>query len=178
MLATVMLWLSTLLGFFFVFCFVLFICLLVLFVSKYFISVVCYNATRVLCSVSNHSHPSFVLPQTSDCLVIVSAFMLLLLSTEVHSSKNMTAQQQFQIINCPADMKLNFQAVLMGVFRDSRFALRTLHDVSTWCSWEDLCWRTSWRTRTTSGWCLASIRSKVSGCWTSWCAHRHKHCVA
>lgn len=45
--------------------------------------------------------------------------------------------------------------------RSSRSGLRILRGASTWCSWVGLCWLTSWKTRTTSGWPVRSIRRRV-----------------
>lgn len=50
-------------------------------------------------------------------------------------------------------------------FRNLRSGLRILPGESTWCSWAEPCWPTSWRTRTTSGWPGRSTRRKESVCW-------------
>jgi len=49
--------------------------------------------------------------------------------------------------------------------RNLRSGSRILPGESTWCSWAERCWPTSWRTRTTSGWPGRSTRRKESACW-------------
>lgn len=52
--------------------------------------------------------------------------------------------------------------------RNLKSASKTLRAANTWCSWEERCWPTSWKTKSPSGSPEPSTRRKAWRCWTNW----------